>query len=107
MAACLELGGADTAAERARECDEVSAVGGQAPAPEPDRRVLVIVPTYNEIENLRGIVDRLHQAVPSAHVLVVDDASPDGTGRLAEELASADPRLDVLHSEGKLGLGSA
>jgi len=70
-------------------------------------RVLVVVPTYNEIENLEAIVERLHAAVPEASVLVVDDASPDGTGELADKLAAGDPRVHVLHRESKAGLGPA
>jgi dolichol-phosphate mannosyltransferase len=70
-------------------------------------RVLVVVPTYNEIESLEAIVERLHAAVPEAGVLVVDDASPDGTGELADKLAAGDPRVHVLHREGKAGLGPA
>ncbi|MCW2701294.1 MAG: Dolichyl-phosphate beta-D-mannosyltransferase [Blastococcus sp.] len=70
-------------------------------------RVLVIVPTYNEAENLEAILDRLRASVPTAHALVVDDGSPDGTGQLAEKLAVADPRLHVLHRATKAGLGPA
>jgi dolichol-phosphate mannosyltransferase len=69
--------------------------------------VLVIVPTYNEIDNLRPIAERLHGAVPSADLLVVDDGSPDGTGALADELAGAHDWLHVLHRAGKEGLGAA
>jgi dolichol-phosphate mannosyltransferase len=69
--------------------------------------VLVVVPTYNEIENLEHIVERLQGSVPTAHVLVVDDASPDGTGELADKLAARDPRVHVLHRGGKSGLGPA
>jgi dolichol-phosphate mannosyltransferase len=69
--------------------------------------VLVIVPTYNEIDNLRPIAERLHAAVPSADLLVVDDGSPDGTGALADELAQAQDWLHVLHRAGKEGLGAA
>ena len=69
--------------------------------------VLVIVPTFNEIENLQIIADRLHAAVPDAHLLVVDDNSPDGTGQLADELAAAGEWVHVLHRTGKLGLGAA
>jgi dolichol-phosphate mannosyltransferase len=69
--------------------------------------VLVVVPTYNEIANLEQIVGRLHAAVPTASVLVVDDASPDGTGALADKLAAGDPRVHVLHRAGKAGLGPA
>lgn len=70
-------------------------------------RVLVIVPTYDERENLEPIAARLHAAVPSAHLLVVDDNSPDGTGKIADELAAADDRVHVLHRTGKEGLGAA
>jgi dolichol-phosphate mannosyltransferase len=70
-------------------------------------RLLVVVPTYNEIENLERIVGRLHASVASAHVLVVDDASPDGTGELADKMAQLDPRVHVLHRPGKSGLGPA
>jgi dolichol-phosphate mannosyltransferase len=71
------------------------------------RRVLVVIPTYNERENLGGILDRLQTAVPDADALVVDDASPDGTGTLADERAAADSRVHVLHRPGKAGLGAA
>src|SRR5689334_3340037 len=70
-------------------------------------RVLMVVPTYDEATNLRPLVERLHAAQPGVDVLVVDDASPDGTGDLADELAAADPRVHVLHREGKEGLGKA
>lgn len=70
-------------------------------------RVLVIVPTYNERENLPLIVQRVRAAVPEAHLLVADDNSPDGTGRIADELAEADDHIHVLHRPGKQGLGSA
>lgn len=74
---------------------------------EPPGPVLVVIPTYNERENLGPILSRLHGAVPDADVLVVDDASPDGTGALADEMAAADERIRVLHRAGKDGLGSA
>lgn len=70
-------------------------------------RVLVISPTYNERENLVPLTEALFAAVPHAHLLVVDDASPDGTGALADEIAARDPRVRVLHRSGKLGLGTA
>ncbi|ASU79220.1 polyprenol monophosphomannose synthase [Actinopolyspora erythraea] len=69
--------------------------------------VLVVIPTFNERDNLRAVVRRLAAAVPAAHVLVVDDNSPDGTGALADELAEADERVHVLHREAKAGLGAA
>ncbi len=77
------------------------------PSEVPGRRVLVIIPTYNERENIETIIERLHASVPDAHVLVVDDASPDGTGKLADTLAEADGRVHVLHRAGKAGLGAA
>jgi glycosyltransferase involved in cell wall biosynthesis len=70
-------------------------------------RVLVCIPTYNEAENVEPIVARVRAAVPEAHVLVVDDASPDGTGEIAGKLALDDPALHVLHRPGKEGLGAA
>jgi glycosyltransferase involved in cell wall biosynthesis len=70
-------------------------------------RVLVIVPTYNEAENLARILERLHAGVPTAHALVVDDGSPDGTGELADTLAAGDPRVHVLRRTAKRGLGAA
>jgi dolichol-phosphate mannosyltransferase len=74
----------------------------------PSQRALVIIPTYNERENLPLIVGRVHAARPDVHVLIVDDGSPDGTGELADELALADPdRVHVMHRAGKGGLGAA
>lgn len=70
-------------------------------------RVLVIIPTYNESENLKPITARIRAAVPDAHILVADDNSPDGTGALADELAAADDHIHVLHRKGKEGLGAA
>jgi dolichol-phosphate mannosyltransferase len=74
---------------------------------ERQQRVLVIVPTYNERENVEPIVERVLDAVPLANVLIVDDASPDGTGKLADAMAEADTRVNVLHRSGKAGLGAA
>lgn len=70
-------------------------------------RTLVIIPTYNEAQNLEPIVGRLREASPEVHVLVVDDASPDGTGEIADRLAAADEAVHVLHRAGKAGLGAA
>ncbi|GAA2525374.1 polyprenol monophosphomannose synthase [Pilimelia columellifera] len=70
-------------------------------------RVLVVVPTYNEAENVRLITGRVRVATPQVDVLVADDNSPDGTGRVADELAAADPQIHVLHRPGKEGLGAA
>jgi len=69
--------------------------------------VLVVIPTYNERENLEPIVKRLHGALPKAHVRVVDDGSPDGTGEIADKRAAADDRIHVLHRTEKAGLGAA
>lgn len=68
---------------------------------------LVVVPTYNERANIETAVSRVRAAVPGAHLLVVDDASPDGTGQLADQLAADDPHVHVLHRAGKQGLGTA
>ncbi|MGH3940660.1 MAG: polyprenol monophosphomannose synthase [Pseudonocardiaceae bacterium] len=70
-------------------------------------KTVVVIPTYNERATLPGVLERLHAAVPSAHALVVDDASPDGTGVLADELAATDDRVHVLHRTAKAGLGAA
>lgn len=77
--------------------------------PEPDQApVLVLLPTYNEIDNLRILVDGILAHAPSAHILVIDDASPDGTGQLADRLAAERPGVvAVLHRPGKQGLGTA
>jgi len=69
--------------------------------------VLIVIPTYNESENLPLIAHAALEALPEAHLLVVDDNSPDGTGRIADQLAAADARVSVLHREGKGGLGRA
>lgn len=68
---------------------------------------LICIPTYNEAENLPRIVPAVLAEVPQAHILVADDNSPDGTGRLADELAAGDERVHVLHRQGKEGLGKA
>jgi len=70
-------------------------------------RALVVIPTYNEAANLPNIVPQVLAQDPRLDVLVVDDNSPDGTGRMADALAAANPRVHVLHREGKLGLGTA
>ncbi|MFJ2978257.1 polyprenol monophosphomannose synthase [Curtobacterium sp. NPDC087082] len=68
---------------------------------------LVIVPTYNEAENVRTIAAAVLSALPDAHLLVVDDASPDGTADLVRQLAATDDRVHLLERSGKLGLGTA
>ncbi|GAA1894452.1 polyprenol monophosphomannose synthase [Streptomyces sodiiphilus] len=73
----------------------------------PLGRILVIIPTYNEAGNLPSLLERLRTAVPQAHVLVADDNSPDGTGKIADEIAAADDLITVLHRPGKEGLGAA
>lgn len=70
-------------------------------------RILVIIPTYDEAENLPRIVPRVLEQDPRLDVLVVDDASPDGTGAIADRLSEAEPRIRVLHREAKDGLGRA
>lgn len=70
-------------------------------------RSLVVVPTYNERENLPRLIPSVLAQHASLEVLVVDDASPDGTGQVAAEIAAAEPRVHVLHRSGKLGLGTA
>jgi dolichol-phosphate mannosyltransferase len=70
-------------------------------------RVVMVVPTYNEADNLEWIVGRLRAAQPEVEILVVDDGSPDGTGALADGLAAQDPHVHVLHRDQKAGLGAA
>ncbi|MEN3583789.1 polyprenol monophosphomannose synthase [Streptomyces sp. ZYX-F-203] len=86
---------------------------GERERPDHGRRfgplgtVLVIIPTYDEADNIAAVVRRVREAVPDAHVLVADDNSPDGTGAIADDLAAADGRVHVLHRQGKEGLGAA
>jgi dolichol-phosphate mannosyltransferase len=70
-------------------------------------KVLVIVPTYNELESLPHLVERVRELLPAVHVLVADDNSPDGTGQLAERLTASDDHIHVLHRASKNGLGAA
>jgi len=74
---------------------------------EPLGKALVIVPTYNEADNIAWVLERVRKAVPEAYVLVVDDNSPDGTGQIADSLGEADDHVHVLHQPGKAGLGVA
>jgi dolichol-phosphate mannosyltransferase len=69
--------------------------------------VWVVLPTYNEIDNLEPVVAAILDALPQGQILVVDDGSPDGTGRLADTLAAHEPRVHVLHRTMKEGLGAA
>lgn len=71
------------------------------------QRVLMVVPTYNEAANILDVLRRLRTAAPAVDVLVVDDASPDGTGALVDEVAQQDPQVSVLHRASKEGLGAA
>jgi dolichol-phosphate mannosyltransferase len=70
-------------------------------------RLLVTLCTFNEAENIRQLIPEIQHFAPHAEVLVIDDNSPDGTGRLADEMAARDPRIHALHRPGKLGLGTA
>ena len=70
-------------------------------------RIVVVIPTYDEADNIALVVDRLRAAVPEADVLIVDDNSPDGTGVVADRLAADDDQVAVLHRQGKEGLGAA
>jgi dolichol-phosphate mannosyltransferase len=87
--------------------DRDAASSGAAEQGRTPPRAVVLIPTYNERENLAGIVAAVHAAAPTMDVLVIDDASPDGTGALADGLAAADRRISVLHRAGKEGLGRA
>ena len=71
------------------------------------KQSLIIIPTYNECENLPQIVPAALAQLPDAHILIVDDLSPDGTGKIADQLAAADPRIHVEHRQGERGLGRA
>ena len=70
-------------------------------------KTLIIIPTYNELENLRPLLQEIFSYAPESDVLIVDDNSPDGTGKLADEIHNENPQVHVLHRAGKLGLGTA
>jgi dolichol-phosphate mannosyltransferase len=70
-------------------------------------RVIIVMPTYNERQNLDGMASRVRESVPDADLLIVDDNSPDGTGDLADKLVADDGQVHVLHRAGKQGLGAA
>lgn len=70
-------------------------------------KTLIVTPTYNEHDNLPRFVSLVRAAAPEADLMIVDDASPDGTGEIADDLASRDDKLHVIHRPGKLGLGTA
>ena len=73
----------------------------------PPSRIVIVMPTYNERQNLESIAGRVRAALPEADLLVVDDNSPDGTGDIADKLAEADPHVQVMHRTDKAGLGKA
>lgn len=70
-------------------------------------RTIICIPTYNESENIIRMIDAVHGVVPEAHVLVIDDGSPDGTARLVRERMTADERVHIIERAGKMGLGTA
>jgi len=72
-----------------------------------EHRSIVVIPTYNEAANVARLISEIHSVVPNMHVLVVDDASPDGTGRIVADLAQSDERVRLLSRTGKQGLGTA
>jgi dolichol-phosphate mannosyltransferase len=104
--AAVTDGGRDDVAGSGVSADS-GGTGGSGDAGFPLERVLVVVPTYDEAPNLAHVLVRTLTAVSGAHVLVVDDASPDGTGAIADRLAADDARVHVLHRPGKEGLGAA
>src|SRR2546428_646024 len=70
-------------------------------------KTLIIIPTYNELDNVRPLLQEIFSCVPNIDILIVDDNSPDGTGQLADEISGENPHVHVLHRAGKLGLGTA
>jgi dolichol-phosphate mannosyltransferase len=87
----------------AEQLNQSKQAGGAKPSP----ATIIVIPTYNERDCLPTIVPAVRAAVPAATILVVDDNSPDGTGALADEMAAADPHVEVVHRRGKEGLGAA
>jgi len=73
----------------------------------PEPRLLVSLATYNEAANLASLIAEIHNVVPTADILVIDDNSPDGTGKIVDDLKAKDPRIHAIHRAGKLGLGTA
>ncbi len=98
---------AQAAAPRRQTGEGRQKLAGKDATRTPVGRVAVIMPTYNERENLEAMAGRVRAAVPDADLLVVDDNSPDGTGELADKLAAEDSHVRVLHRPGKGGLGAA
>ena len=78
-------------------------------APPFDRpaKLVISLATFNEAGNLKPLAETIRQSAPESSILVIDDNSPDGTGRIADELRSTMPNFDVIHRPGKLGLGTA
>ncbi len=70
-------------------------------------RTLVVIPTYNEKDNIGSLIQEIHRHVPEADILIVDDNSPDGTWKLVEEISRRDPRVHLIKRPGKMGLGTA
>ena len=70
-------------------------------------RTLIVIPTYNERENIATLLDQIFAQAPQADILVIDDHSPDGTGQVVDEIAARDQRVHIVHRAGKLGLGTA
>jgi dolichol-phosphate mannosyltransferase len=70
-------------------------------------KTLIIIPTYNEYDNLRPLLEQIYTYAPASDILIVDDNSPDGTGRLADEVSAENRQVHVMHRAGKLGLGTA
>ncbi|MBA4189483.1 MAG: polyprenol monophosphomannose synthase [Planctomycetaceae bacterium] len=83
------------------------AIAQGSPARTAEPRILVSLATYNEAGNLASLITEIHKVLPRADILVIDDNSPDGTWKIAEDLGTTDPRVKLLKRPGKLGLGTA
>ena len=70
-------------------------------------KTLIIIPTYNEVDNLRPLLEEIFAQVPESDILIIDDNSADGTGKLADEIHAEKSQVYVMHRPGKLGLGTA
>lgn len=90
-----------------REVEGALAPQGNVGVPSAADKPLVVIPTYNERENLQAVVHAIREHLPQASMLIVNDSSPDGTGAIADELAATHEGIYVLHRPGKLGLGTA
>ncbi|HET55917.1 MAG TPA: polyprenol monophosphomannose synthase [Ignavibacteria bacterium] len=71
------------------------------------KKTLIIIPTYNELKNIQKLISQLRSEYPAIDILIVDDNSPDGTGKLVNELSASDSQIKLIEREGKLGLGTA